>query len=176
VEYAAKAVENGSTAIGIRCRDGVVLAFEKSLNSKLLKPKANRHIATIGKHLGAVTSGLGADGRELVDLARYQASSWRDAYKGPIPTSVMASRVGRYVQSFTLYSSLRPFGCALILAGWDGGDPDGGHVDAVLGRAAFGTNTGGKAGAPSKGKPMLYMIEPSGAYWVCISIPSTATV
>jgi len=54
VEYAVKAVENGGTSIGIRCKDGVVLAVEKLITSKLLKPGANKRIATIDRHMGVV--------------------------------------------------------------------------------------------------------------------------
>lgn len=49
-----KAVENGGTSIGIRCKDGVVLAVEKIITSKLLKPGANKRIATVDRHMGAV--------------------------------------------------------------------------------------------------------------------------
>ena len=54
VEYAVKAVENGGTSIGIRCKDGVVLAVEKVITSKLLKAGANKRIATVDRHLGVV--------------------------------------------------------------------------------------------------------------------------
>jgi 20S proteasome alpha/beta subunit len=54
VEYAVKAVENGGTAIGIRCKDGVVLALEKLVTSKLLKPSANKRIATVDRNIGVV--------------------------------------------------------------------------------------------------------------------------
>ena len=54
VEYAVKAVENGGTSVGIRCKDGVVLAVEKVVTSKLAKPGANKRIATIDRHLGVV--------------------------------------------------------------------------------------------------------------------------
>lgn len=50
-----KAVENGGTAIGIRCKDGVVLALEKLVSSKLLKKDANKRIATIDRHMGVVS-------------------------------------------------------------------------------------------------------------------------
>jgi 20S proteasome subunit alpha 7 len=50
VEYATKAIENGETAIGIRCRDGVVLAVEKLVGSKLLVSGSNKRIATIDRH------------------------------------------------------------------------------------------------------------------------------
>lgn len=54
VEYAVKAVENGGTSIGIRCKDGVVLAVEKVITSKLLKPGANKRIATVDRNVGVV--------------------------------------------------------------------------------------------------------------------------
>lgn len=54
VEYAIKAVENGGTTVGIRCKDGVVLAVEKIVSSKLLKPGANKRIATVDRHVGVV--------------------------------------------------------------------------------------------------------------------------
>lgn len=55
VEYAVKAVENGGTAIGIRCKDGVVLAVEKIISSKLVKPGANKRIATVDRNAGVVS-------------------------------------------------------------------------------------------------------------------------
>jgi hypothetical protein len=50
-----KAVENGGTSVGIRCKDGVVLAVEKIVTSKLLKANANKRIATVDRHLGVVS-------------------------------------------------------------------------------------------------------------------------
>ena len=55
VEYAVKAVENGGTAVGIRCKDGVVLALEKLVTSKLLKAGANKRIATVDRNMGIVS-------------------------------------------------------------------------------------------------------------------------
>lgn len=54
VEYALKAVENAGTSIGIKCKDGVVFATEKIINSKLLVPGANKRLQTIDKHVGVV--------------------------------------------------------------------------------------------------------------------------
>jgi 20S proteasome subunit alpha 7 len=51
-----KAVENAGTCIGIRCRDGVVLALEKLVTSKLLKKDANKRIATVDRNIGVVCS------------------------------------------------------------------------------------------------------------------------
>lgn len=43
-----------STAIGLRVKDGVVLAVEKLVTSKLLLPGANRRIQTVDRHMGVV--------------------------------------------------------------------------------------------------------------------------
>lgn len=189
MEYAAKAVENGGTAIGIRCTDGVVLAVEKIITSKLLKPGANKKIATVDRHVGIVSpplillsdsewsvliyatpefqvsAGLNPDGRHFVARARDEASSWRSAYKAPVPTSALANRLGSYVQAFTLYSSVRPFGVTSIVGGWD----SEGEL-AVDGQVGTGpkSGAGGKVEGAKAGGPGLYMIEPSGLYWVCL--------
>jgi 20S proteasome subunit alpha 7 len=119
VEYAVKAVENGGTAVGIRCKDGVVLALEKLVTSKLLKPGANKRIATVDRNMGIVStarrpnrriaadkllqvsSGLLPDGRHFVSRARDEAAQWRQLYKAPIPASSLADRMGSYAQAYT---------------------------------------------------------------------------
>ncbi|KAK0624761.1 nucleophile aminohydrolase [Bombardia bombarda] len=162
VEYAVKAVENGGTSIGIRCKDGVVLAVEKVVGSKLLKHSANKRIATVDRHLGVVYSGMVPDGRHFVDRARDEARAWRDTNKTPIPTADLASRMGGYMQAYTLYQSVRPFGITAIVGGFDS------ELELpVDGEVGYGPSVGAGGKAPDKkhGGPFLYMIEPSGLYW-----------
>lgn len=172
VEYAVKAVENAGTCIGIRCKEGVVMAVEKIIASKLLKPGANKRIATVDRNVGIVTSGLLPDGRHLTSRARDEASSWRRTYKGPIPTSALAARLAGYVQAYTLYSSVRPFGVTAIMGGWDSESEL--PVDGQVGSGPT-SGAGGKLADNDKGEmiprggPGLYMIEPSGLYWVMFS-------
>ena len=47
VEYAIEAVKLGSTAVGIRTEEGVVLAVEKRLTSKLLEPSSVEKIMEV---------------------------------------------------------------------------------------------------------------------------------
>ncbi|EON64984.1 20S proteasome subunit alpha 7 [Coniosporium apollinis CBS 100218] len=162
VEYASKAVESGGTAIGIRCKDGVVLALEKLVTSKLLKPGANKRISTVDRNMGVVSSGLTPDGRHFVSRARDEAAQWRSLYKAPIPTAALANRMGSYVQAYTLYSSVRPFGVTAIIGGWDSEVEV--PVDGQVG-AGPAVGAGGKEEGEKHGGPYLYMIEPSGLYW-----------
>ncbi|KAF3803740.1 putative proteasome subunit alpha type-7 [Colletotrichum gloeosporioides] len=162
VEYAVKAVENGGTSIGIRCKEGVVLAVEKIITSKLWKPNANKRIATIDRHLGVVYSGMVPDGRHFVDRAREEARGWRDTFKTPISTADLAARMGGYLQAYTLYSSVRPFGITAIVGGFDPSQES--PVDGEVGSGPK-VGAGGKDESKIHGGPFLYMIEPSGLYW-----------
>lgn len=110
-----------------------------------------------------MSSGLIPDGRHLVSRARDEASSWRTTWKSPIPIGALANRLGSYVQAYTLYSSVRPFGITAIVGGWDSELERG--VDGEVGSGPKG-GSGGKAKGTRAGGPGLYMIEPSGLYWV----------
>ena len=109
-----------------------------------------------------VSSGLVPDGRHLVSVARAEADKWRDLYKAPIPGPALAQRMGSYVQLYTMYSHVRPFGVTAILGGYDS-DAELPVDDNAAGPSAGGD---GKQGAVRPGGPFLYMIEPSGMYWV----------
>ena len=113
-----------------------------------------------------VSSGLVPDGRHFVSRARDEASSWRSTYKSTIPVKALAGRLGSYVQAYTLYSSVRPFGVTAIVGGWDSQGNTG--VDGQVG-AGPAVGAGGKVEGAKKGGPALYMIEPSGLYWVSVS-------
>lgn len=53
------------TAIGLKVKDGVVLAVEKLIHSKLLVPEANRRIQTIDRHVGLVRPPLPYQANQL---------------------------------------------------------------------------------------------------------------
>lgn len=124
------------------------------------------HIIKIKTNNTQVTSGLLPDGRFFASKARDMAADWRSTYKSPIPTHALADRMGSYVQAYTLYSSVRPFGITGIIAGWDSEAevPVDGQVGTGPKVGAGGKKEGGKHGGP-----FLYMIEPSGLYWVCLT-------
>ena len=109
-----------------------------------------------------VTSGLVPDGRHFVSRARDEASSWRSTYKAPIPISSLANRMGAYVQAYTLYSSVRPFGITAIVGGYDAEQEV--DVDGAVGSGPK-SGSGGKVKDAKQGGPYLYMVEPSGLYW-----------
>jgi 20S proteasome subunit alpha 7 len=70
--------------------------------------------------------------------------------------------MGGYLQAYTLYSSVRPFGITAIVGGWDSELEL--PVDGEVGSGPS-IGAGGKAEGKKYGGPGLYMIEPSGLYW-----------
>lgn len=151
VEYAQKAVENSGTAVAIRGKDGVVFGVEKLVTSKLYDAGANKRIFHIDRHIGLAVAGLLADARQVVEIARDEASSYRNTYGCSIPLRHLAERVSQYVHAYTLYSSVRPFGCSVALSSWEDEtpqlyiiDPSGvsnGYFGCAIGKAKQNAKT-----------------------------------
>ena len=118
-EYAAKAVENAGTSIGIRCKDGVVLATEKIVLSKMLVKSSNRRIFTCDLHVGLACSGFAPDGRQLVNQCRDMCAQYKEQYGVIIPPNQLADRMSQYMHAHTCYHYLRPFGSSCLMAGYD---------------------------------------------------------
>lgn len=119
VEYAAKAVEGSGTALAICCKDGVLFAVEKFMGSKMLVEGTNKRIYPVDKQAGIASAGLVADARQVVARARQEAQNYRSSYDETIPPAILAERLGLFVHAYTLYWSIRPFGCSLLLGMWD---------------------------------------------------------
>ena len=57
VEYAIEAIKLGSTALGIRTREGVVLAVEKRVTSSLMEPDSIMKIMEVDSHICGCRAG-----------------------------------------------------------------------------------------------------------------------
>lgn len=119
VEYAGKAVENAGTAMGLKCRDGVVLCVEKPIFNRMLLPSSSRRIHTIDTNSGMAITGLVSDGRQIVNRSREEASSYCETYGSKVPPTVLAERIASYMHYFTLHGGLRPFGTTALIASYD---------------------------------------------------------
>jgi len=118
VEYAGKAVENSGTAIGVRCKDGVVFGVEKLILSKMLVKGTAKRVHTIERHIGMADCGLVADGRQLANRARVECENYREFYGKNIPSSFLCDRVANYMHLFTLYWHVRPFGASALIGSY----------------------------------------------------------
>ncbi|MCS7131262.1 MAG: archaeal proteasome endopeptidase complex subunit alpha [Hadesarchaea archaeon] len=123
VQYAQEAVKRGLTALGIKVNQGVVLAAEKRVRSKLVEEVSIEKIFQIDEHIGAAASGLIADARILIDHARIEAQINRLRYDEPISVQSLAKRIGDIKQLYTQHGGVRPFGARLLIAGVDADGP-----------------------------------------------------
>jgi 20S proteasome subunit alpha 7 len=92
---------------------------EKPQSSKLLVAGSNRRVFGVDKHVGFACTGVPADGRQLVNRAREEASNYADTYGHPAVPSVLANRLALFVHYFTIHGSLRPFGASALMAAYD---------------------------------------------------------
>lgn len=58
VEYAKKAVDNSGNIIAIRGKDGIIIATEKFLISKLYEPVSNPRLFSVGEHISCGVAGF----------------------------------------------------------------------------------------------------------------------
>ncbi|KAG5183929.1 proteasome subunit alpha [Tribonema minus] len=127
VEYAIEAIKLGSTAVGIQTKEGVILAVEKRLTSPLLEPSSVVKIMEVDKHIAAAMSGLIADARTLVDHARVEAQNHTFTYDEPMRVEALTQAVCDVALSFGEDGGgkkmSRPFGVALLIAGFDDQGP-----------------------------------------------------
>ncbi len=117
VEYAKKTVKQGSTAMGIACKDGVVFVVDKRITSKLLVPEAIEKLFVIDSHVGATASGIISDARVLVDRAQLRAQQHTVSYDTSIDILSLVKEICDLKQVCTQSAGLRPFGVSMIVGG-----------------------------------------------------------
>ncbi|MCD6461389.1 MAG: archaeal proteasome endopeptidase complex subunit alpha [Thermoplasmata archaeon] len=123
VEYAREAVKRGTTTVGLKFKDGVVLIIDKRIVSRLVESDSIEKIFQIDEHMGCATSGLVADARALVDYARVLAQINKVTYNEKISVEALVKKICDYKQTYTQYGGVRPFGTALLVAGVDDTGP-----------------------------------------------------
>ena len=134
-EHALQAVEHGKQALGIKCKDGVVIATEKKFQTSLVDETSIRKVDAISTSIGSVYAGMPPDYRQILKRARKQAQAYTNMYREPMPVRQLVREVAAVMQEFTQSGGVRPFGVSLMIAGCD----DNG--------------------------PQLYQVDPSGAYF-----------
>ncbi|MBI2565080.1 archaeal proteasome endopeptidase complex subunit alpha [Candidatus Woesearchaeota archaeon] len=123
VEYAKKTVRQGSTTIGIVCKDGVLLIADKRIVDKLIIPESVEKLFQIDDHISSAASGILSDARVLVERAQVKAQQHRVTYNSPIDTIAVVKDICALKQVCTQSGGLRPFGVSLLVAGVDTDGP-----------------------------------------------------
>ncbi|KAL5641415.1 hypothetical protein ACGC1H_001779 [Rhizoctonia solani] len=136
IEHALAVVAQGTTSLGIKATNGIVIATEKKSSSILVDESAIDKVCVICPNIGIVYSGMGPDYRVLTAKARKSAQAYWKIYGEYPPTRVLVQSIATVMQEATQSGGVRPFGVSLLVAGWD-----------------------------SHRGPTLYQVDPSGSYW-----------
>jgi len=137
IEYALAAVSAGASSVGIKTKNGVVIATENKHKSILYEEQAIHKVESVTDHIGMVYSGMGPDFRLLVKEGRKMAQQYQLLYQEPIPTGQLVQRIAAVMQEYTQSGGVRPFGVSLLICGWD----------------------------EHEKRPYLFQCDPSGAYF-----------
>ena len=117
LSYARKASERGAAAIGmILDKDTILLAGETIFDPLVIR---RDKIQQIDKNLYIIASGLTTDSNLLIGQARLVAQQHRLIYGEKISVRALAMRLGDIMARHTIQGGLRPFGTALLLAGFN---------------------------------------------------------
>jgi len=121
VEYALEAISHAGTTIGILAEDGIVLAAERKITSKLLDQEGTlaEKIYILNDNMICAVAGMTADANILINYARQAAQYYLFTYNEDIPCEQLVRRLCDLKQGYTQHGGLRPFGVSFIYAGWD---------------------------------------------------------
>jgi len=120
VEYAMETISKAAACIGVRAKDGVVLAAEKRLASKLLdQTQISEKMYLLDDNVACSVAGIDADANILISKARVAAQRYKYAYDEDMPVEQLVRALCDVKQSYTQFGGLRPFGVSFLYAGWD---------------------------------------------------------
>lgn len=119
VRFALTAVGNGETTVGIKAKNGVIIAAEKKLSSILVDEESTHKVEKLCDYMGMTYSGLGSDYRAVLLKSRKDIQKYHAVYQDRTTPFMVSKAVADLFQEFTQSSGVRPFGVGMIVAGYD---------------------------------------------------------
>ncbi len=118
VEYAIETVKRGTLAIGIKSKQGIIMAVEEKPRT-LQTRDVTQKIFQVDYHIGVAAAGYIPDARVQVDNARLFAQGNRLTYDESVEVATVAKHLADQAHQFTQYGGVRPNGVSMIIAGID---------------------------------------------------------
>lgn len=115
-----EAINHAGTCLGIITTDGIILAAEKKVTTKLLDQQSEyEKLFRISEDLVVAVAGITSDANSVIDYARTVYQKYLFTYNEPMPVEQLVQAVCNLKQSYTQHGGMRPYGVSFIYAGWD---------------------------------------------------------
>lgn len=123
VEYAKKAVRQGTPSLGMVCKDGVFLLADRRILEKLMVGQSIEKVFQVDDHIAASATGFLMDGRILIERAQLMAQQNKVTYDSPVDVLSLVKDIANVEQAYTQFGGARPFGVNILFAGVDESGP-----------------------------------------------------
>mmetsp|Transcript_59926 Transcript_59926/g.117832 ORF Transcript_59926/g.117832 Transcript_59926/m.117832 type:complete len:234 (-) Transcript_59926:79-780(-) len=129
IEHALTRVQQGKMALGIKAKNGVVIATDRKVSSVLVDSDEYQKIQNVTPTTGFVYAGMGPDFRVVVTNARKAAQKYYLTYREVQPVEQVVRESALLMQEYTQSGGVRPFGVSCLVAGYDDDGPQLFQVD-----------------------------------------------
>jgi len=119
IEYALKAVSLGGQSVGVKAKNGAVIACESKPSSPLVERATNLRVQKINDNVGVTYSGVITDFHVLLKSLRKESIKYKLRLGVEMPTREVVKRAADIMQEFTQSGGVRPFGVSLLIIGWE---------------------------------------------------------
>ncbi len=123
VEYARETVRKGATTVGIKFDDGILFITLKNEFSKTVESISMEKIFKIDNYIACTYCGLSADARQLIDYLMEEIQINNIWYNEDISIKILVENLCAYINLFSRYQSVRPFGVVMFIGGIDSNGP-----------------------------------------------------
>jgi proteasome beta subunit len=114
-----KALETGTTTVGIMAKDAVIIAADsKSTMGYMVESKLARKIFQLDDHIGITIAGMVGDAQTIVRLLKAQFKLYR-LERGPISVKAASTLLSNILQGSKYFPYMNQF----IMAGYDSNGP-----------------------------------------------------
>jgi len=104
VEYAMEAISQSGLAVGVLTAEGIVLAAEKRMSSKLLDTgKSPEKMYKIDDHIACAVAGITSDANILINYCRLASQRYLFQYDEAVPLENLLMTVCDTKQGYTQY-------------------------------------------------------------------------
>jgi 20S proteasome alpha/beta subunit len=93
VENSVKTIALAGSVVGLKCKDGIILAGEKSITTKLMVGVKREKTAVLDTHIVTAYAGMSSDANKLIEWCREECIDWSNKFDRQIDCENVAKSI-----------------------------------------------------------------------------------